>query len=1027
MERKVEIFRITVFLVISLTLFQANLYAAGNLLCDYGFELSEPNGVFPNSGCWSKYAPGYGGAGCTTTAARLGANGLWQYTGLATAEWQSQAFQDLPAAPGRRFFASAWVRTKFDDSHWVNDSRAFVKLDFLDADKNSLVEYSSRPVTDPNTDWFLLYFATYPAPPHTSYVRFALCVEKPQTVGQTIVNFDDCILREIECADCIRLDEIPACDGTQPLKGSVVGVNPDDYKVGVYIFVDDWWPKPTFDSPWTSIDSDGSWQCDISKTASDLKATEVMAFLVPNNEISDWPVNFDDPVGLPAIPGEAFRFPSVGSFRPSCLSDINFADCNWLVRDSHTRTVNPGNNYFDPDNAWVENNDLHLKITKDAEHWHCAEVFTRRSFGGGTFSFEVSNNIASLDPNVILGLFTWDEFAPHYSNREMDVELGRWGDPSGGNAQYVIQPWNKTGHLHKFNVDPFGDDSFTNVLQWGFNRVVFESYFGPIASSADNDLIDSWIYEANDVPRPGSENLRINLWLKGGKPLYDDVNVFEVVIKDFNVNPCYYEVSPLFLDFNSVLISKSATRSVSMTNAGHCLPYLVSVDIIGTDADYFRVAERAFSLEPGSSKQIDVAFVPDSARDYEASLQITGASGVVTVPLTASGAHIAYTRLPAVGTPDFLEGAVSGVRFSDYRVVSYIFVWDRWYIKPFWVSKRASSSPLVTITRQGAWRCDIDVEWSDKAATQVASFLVPKNSDYPPLDLLSLDDSRMSQYERISADKPKLTILSVKAAAGRAAGDDSIVIDGRYCINMNDMFSADRLCMDVLGARNTVWSLCVPFDPDRFISRDGFKYDKAGVHVRMKNIGRVQNSYVGTFRIVLDKADLTCLKSPVALTVLLGDFNQTAVADEEIDGSIINGRLPIPIQFLSGCTDAVRIDKLTLKNGTQRDSLYIKGAIVFKNGPPDLTMEDFSVGWGSDVFTVSAGSFKRLNSRTHLKYQCKKVKTGQSGVVTAMFDFKNHSFWLKISNSKLDTTSDNIAFNLVMGNFSRGVSVVPPR
>jgi hypothetical protein len=90
-------------------------------------------------------------------------------------------------------------------------------------------------------------------------------------------------------------------------------------------------------------------------------------------------------------------------------------------------------------------------------------------------------------------------------------------------------------------------------------------------------------------------------------------------------------------------------------------------------------------------------------------------------------------------------------------------------------------------------------------------------------------------------------------------------------------------------------------------------------------------------------------------------------------------------------------------------------------------MEDFSVGWGSDVFTVSAGSFKRLNSRTHLKYQCKKVKTGQSGVVTAMFDFKNHSFWLKISNSKLDTTSDNIAFNLVMGNFSRGVSVVPPR
>ena len=1027
MWRKIEIFEIAAFLACLLTASQAGVCladlpaAVGNLLCDYGFERSEPNGGFPDSACWSSYVMGYGGAGCTTTAARLGDNGLWQYTGLATTDRQSLVYQDIPAASGRRFFASAWVRTTFTDSQWVDGSKAFVKLNFLDASKNSLAEYNSSVVDSADADWMLLYFATYPAPAHTRYVRFALCVEKPQSVGQTIVNFDDCILREIESADSIRLDEIPPCGSTELLRGSVVGVNPDDYRVGVYIFVDDWWPKPTFTLPWTDIDSHGNWHCDISKTIDDLNATEVMAFLVPKNEISDWPVDFDNHTGLSALPGEAFRFPVVGSFRPSCFSTVSFAGYNWLVKDSGTRTVGPGPNLFDSDNVWVDADGyLHLKITNEAGQWRCAEVFSENSFGGGTYKFEVQNNIASLDPNVILGLFTWDEFAPHYTNREIDVEIGKWSDSAADNAQYVVQPWNKAGHRHRFNIDPYDTDSLTTAFDWGFNRVAFGTFFGPIAS-ADSDLIDSWVYQASDVPRPGNENVRINLWLNNGRASYYGDEA-EVVIKDFEVNACSYEISPDALDFNSVLISKAATRVITIANTRQCLPYLVSVEVNGADADNFLVADRAFSLEPGCDKQVDVVFIPAAASVYNATLQITSSTGVVNVPLTARGVRIGYTRVPPVGSPDFLEGIVSGVKFSDYRVVSYLFVFDKWYIKPLCVSRKAATKPLVKISRAGDWLCDVDVEVTDKAATQVASFLVPKEFDNPPCILDSLDDPRLSSYDHISAERPTLSISSVKAKTGAADGGDSLQIDGQYYITMDQLLSADRLCLSVLHNRGLVWNICVPFDADKFMSRGWFIYEKAGVHVKLKNTAVLLNSYAGQLRIVLDSEDLTCLDSPVTVAVLLGGFDECANADEELQPDIINGKQAIPIQFLSGCTDSVRIDKLTLKNGSKQDSVNVKGAIVCKNEPPDLTVEDFSMGWGSDTFTLPAGAFKRIG-KTQPKFQCKKAKSNEGGVIDAILNFKTNSFQIKLTDTKLDTASDTIPFNLVMGNFSEGVSV----
>jgi hypothetical protein len=63
---------------------------------------------------------------------------------------------------------------------------------------------------------------------------------------------------------------------------------------------------------------------------------------------------------------------------------------------------------------------------------------------------------------------------------------------------------------------------------------------------------------------------------------------------------------------------------------------------------------------------------------------------------------------------------------SEYRVAVYIYVWG-WYNKPWW------DSPLTSIRDDGTWRTNITTVETDKQATIIAAFLVPKG--YVPPEL----------------------------------------------------------------------------------------------------------------------------------------------------------------------------------------------------------------------------------------------------------------------------------------------------
>lgn len=204
---------------------------------------------------------------------------------------------------------------------------------------------------------------------------------------------------------------------------------------------------------------------------------------------------------------------------------LSFSGYSWSVKGS-TEPVGPGPNFFSDrgENVWVDSaGQLHLRTTYRDGQWRSAEVILNQSLGYGKYTFNVASTLGNLDPNVVLGLFTWSD-DPAYNYREIDVEFARWGNPTDPtNAQYVVQPYDRAGNLRRF-VQPLSGPSI-HGFTWAPRSVAFSS------RSAAGDIA-SWRYTGRDVPRQGGERVHINLWLNGGTPPLDGAET-EVVVSGF--------------------------------------------------------------------------------------------------------------------------------------------------------------------------------------------------------------------------------------------------------------------------------------------------------------------------------------------------------------------------------------------------------------------------------------------------------------------------------------------------------------
>ena len=178
---------------------------------------------------------------------------------------------------------------------------------------------------------------------------------------------------------------------------------------------------------------------------------------------------------------------------------------------------------------------LHLRITQRNGQWYCAEVVSERTFGYGTYRFYLASRVDQIDQNAVLGLFTWDNEPVDYNNREIDIEFSRWGSPTNDNVQFVVQPYYHSDNIYRFTIQLNGDYS-THSFDWRSDRISFQSAHDHYADPPDTHIIETWNYTGQDIPPPGNENARINLWLFNGLPPSDWQEV-EVIVAKFEFIP----------------------------------------------------------------------------------------------------------------------------------------------------------------------------------------------------------------------------------------------------------------------------------------------------------------------------------------------------------------------------------------------------------------------------------------------------------------------------------------------------------
>ena len=325
-----------------------------------------------------------------------------------------------------------------------------------------------------------------------------------------------CRRAESTNAPSISFTRIPQADPAGSashdiIEGKVTGASAGQ-KVVLYAKTGKWWVQPLVDQPLTAIRPNFGWT-NATHLGSDYAALLVKQGYQPQASLDSLPHPDGNVLAVAVVPGAANP--------PSPI--LEFSGYKWRLRDAPSGRG--GRNTYAPSNIRLDQNGaMRLHISKAEADWSCAEMSLIRNLGYGSYEFVV-RGLETLEPAAVFSMFTFDYASGAQHNREMSIEISRWGNPEKKNAQYVIQPYYVAANVHRFDVPP---GVLTFSLDWQRDRAAFRARRG-------SATLEQHVFTAG-VPSPGIESMRVAFYLyrkaelKPRKPM-------EVVIERFTYVP----------------------------------------------------------------------------------------------------------------------------------------------------------------------------------------------------------------------------------------------------------------------------------------------------------------------------------------------------------------------------------------------------------------------------------------------------------------------------------------------------------
>ena len=209
---------------------------------------------------------------------------------------------------------------------------------------------------------------------------------------------------------------------------------------------------------------------------------------------------------------------------------LSFDGYTWEVKNS-TSPIGPGPNLFDANGPSVDRSGLRLRVLKTKLGWESSEVILKPSLGYGTYMWTLRGPVATLDPNVVLALFTYDSSNTSPSDREIDFEASRFANTHTSNAQYVVQPYTTAGNMRQFSLPSAVLTKI--ILTWKRGSVAFS---GNTVRDEKTMPLPSWTNTSSSVPDHGAEQVHMSLWLFQGMPPTNGMPV-TVTVSSFSFRP----------------------------------------------------------------------------------------------------------------------------------------------------------------------------------------------------------------------------------------------------------------------------------------------------------------------------------------------------------------------------------------------------------------------------------------------------------------------------------------------------------